>query len=120
MPNIQIDPTKPLAITGTFDTPLRIHAEISYRHDPAAAWTTLLSVNVSEDSPNQVLTATVPLPAKGSSVLISAVFAGAPKTPYQATIVFSQNGASVGAPIVWSGSTGTDMTKFEQAQVDLS
>lgn len=125
MPSIHIDPNQPLSINATFDTPLRIHVEFQYRAKGASTWTTFYTSNVSADSPSQTIAATLtpkppaPQPAV-ESVLLSAAFAGAKSTPYQGRIAFSQNGQTVGSPITWNDSTGGDMAKFEQVQVDLT
>jgi hypothetical protein len=99
------DPALPVLLEAKYGTPLQVNVTMQLQLPNAATWTTFLSIDVTDQVPNQDLTTTLqPVPA-GSTVAITSRFSGPQNVGYTARIALSQRGAALGAPIAIDGTT---------------
>ena len=119
MADVMIDPTAPIVIITTVDTPLLVHLQYLYQKPGDSKWTMFFDTTVREDVPNQVVRTTLNKVPIGTNLHLMAVFSGATNSTCKVSTAFSQKGISLGPPMTESGKTGNTISGSIDMQVSL-
>jgi len=120
MPDVDINPSLPITIHATLDTPLRINVEFLYCLPKEKKWRSFFTAGVGHEIPNQIIETALDAVPEGTSLLLTMVFSGAKNMAYRGTIVLSQNGQQLGKKIAVNGSTGAKYSSFKEIGVLLT